>query len=122
MKCAVHPDEEASGFCRNCGKAMCPACVRPVRDVFYCEECLARVVGLPQAQPPVTAEGISVPIQGVVPPPITSPSQGSAVLAFLLAVSALLVLDPGTRVALYVAPVWFAVLWIGYARSKRRPN
>jgi hypothetical protein len=84
MKCAVHPDEEASGFCRNCGKAMCPACVRPVRDVLYCEECLARVVGLPQAQPPVTAEGVSVPIQGVVPPPVTSPSQGSAVLAFLL--------------------------------------
>jgi TM2 domain-containing membrane protein YozV len=84
MKCAVHPDEEASGFCRNCGKAMCPACVRPVRDVLYCEECLARVVGLPQVQPPVTAEGVSVPLQGVVPPPVTSPSPGSAVLAFLL--------------------------------------
>src|SRR5204863_10034316 len=43
-----------------------------------------------------------------------------AVLAFLPVVSALLALDPGTRVALYVAPVWFAILGIGYyARSRR---
>jgi hypothetical protein len=46
MKCAVHPEVEASGYCRNCGKAMCPVCVRPVRDVLYCEECLASVMGM----------------------------------------------------------------------------
>ena len=33
MKCAVHGEVDATGFCRNCGKAMCAACVRPVRDV-----------------------------------------------------------------------------------------
>ena len=38
MKCAVHPEVDATGFCRNCGKAMCPACVRPVRDC-----CIARI-------------------------------------------------------------------------------
>ena len=43
MKCAVHPDVDATGFCRNCGKPMCPVCVRPVRDVLYCEDCLANV-------------------------------------------------------------------------------
>ena len=47
MKCAVHGEVDATGFCRNCGKAMCAACVRPVRDVYYCEDCLAQVMGIP---------------------------------------------------------------------------
>ena len=50
MKCAVHPEVDATGFCRNCGKAMCPACVRPVRDLLYCEDCLGLMMGLPPAQ------------------------------------------------------------------------
>lgn len=45
MKCAVHPDVDAAGYCRNCGKAMCRDCVRPVRDVLYCEDCLASGMG-----------------------------------------------------------------------------
>jgi AAT family amino acid transporter len=40
------------------------------------------------------------------------------VLAFLLVVTAMLWRDPETRVALYVAPVWFALLGIGYVWSK----
>jgi hypothetical protein len=80
MKCAVHPDVEASGFCRNCGKPMCPACVRPVRDVLYCEECLAKVVGLAPLPTAVSPEGVSAPILPAAPPP----GQGSPVLAFLL--------------------------------------
>jgi hypothetical protein len=91
MKCAVHPDVEASGYCRNCGKPLCPACVRQVRDVFYCEDCLAKVVGLPStppantAAPVVTAEGVitpQVPPVGVPAPGATS--SGQPVLAFLL--------------------------------------
>jgi len=39
MNCAVHSDVDAVGYCRNCGKAMCSTCVRPVRDVLYCEDC-----------------------------------------------------------------------------------
>jgi AAT family amino acid transporter/D-serine/D-alanine/glycine transporter len=39
------------------------------------------------------------------------------IIAFLIAVAAMLWLTPGTRVALYVAPIWFALLGIGYARS-----
>jgi Domain of unknown function (DUF5668) len=49
MKCAVHSDVDATGYCRNCGKAMCAACARPVRDVLYCEDCLATVMGHPPA-------------------------------------------------------------------------
>jgi amino acid transporter, AAT family len=42
------------------------------------------------------------------------------VVAFLLFVTAMLSLDPATRVALYVAPVWFALLGLGYSRLKPR--
>ena len=49
MNCAVHPEREASGYCRHCGKAMCGECSHKVRDVLYCEDCLAQQVGLPPA-------------------------------------------------------------------------
>ncbi len=85
MRCAVHTDVDAIGYCRNCGKAMCAACVRPVRDVFYCEDCLATVMGIP-AVPPVASPYTAEPnVPGYVPPPVpplqtaTSPS-----VAFLL--------------------------------------
>ncbi|HEY1921724.1 MAG TPA: amino acid permease [Tepidisphaeraceae bacterium] len=42
------------------------------------------------------------------------------VLLFLLGVSAMLAFDPETRVAFYVAPVWFAFLGITYHRWKSR--
>ena len=87
MKCAVHPDVEASGFCRNCGKPMCSACVRPVRDVLYCEDCLAKVVGLPSTPPTVTPDAGIAPANpagsGISPGP-TSSSSGTPVLAFVL--------------------------------------
>lgn len=41
-------------------------------------------------------------------------------VGFLVLVAAFLSLDPGTRVALYVAPVWFTLLWIGYMIAKSR--
>jgi amino acid transporter, AAT family len=42
------------------------------------------------------------------------------VLAFLALVALLLWPDPDTRVALYVAPVWFTLLWVGYLRLSGR--
>lgn len=44
MKCAVHPDVDAAGFCRNCGKPLCQQCAREVRGALYCEQCLANMV------------------------------------------------------------------------------
>jgi AAT family amino acid transporter/D-serine/D-alanine/glycine transporter len=44
-----------------------------------------------------------------------APVANWVVLAFLVAVSGLLALDADQRVALYVAPVWFGLLGIGYA-------
>ena len=43
------------------------------------------------------------------------------VVAFLLFVTAMLSLQPDTRVALYVAPVWFGLLAVGYFGSKPQP-
>jgi hypothetical protein len=84
MKCAVHPDAEATGFCRNCGKPMCPVCVRPVRDVLYCEECLARVMGVSAA--PTAANAAAVDSGTPILPPAPRPPQtgGNPGLAFLL--------------------------------------
>jgi len=83
MKCAVHSDVDAVGFCRNCGKAMCSTCVRPVRDVLYCEDCLATVIGIPGVVPAgVSSAAASSP--GVLPPPLPARSQSSPSVAFLL--------------------------------------
>jgi cell wall-active antibiotic response 4TMS protein YvqF/B-box zinc finger protein len=49
MKCAQHPDTDATGYCRQCGKPLCPACMRDVRGALYCENCLATLVATPQA-------------------------------------------------------------------------
>jgi len=47
MNCPVHPEAEATGFCRNCGKPLCAQCVRDVQGVFYCEPCLATMLARP---------------------------------------------------------------------------
>lgn len=49
MKCAVHPEAEATGFCRNCGKPLCAQCTREVRGALYCEQCLSGMLAGPQA-------------------------------------------------------------------------
>lgn len=72
MKCAVHAEADAVGYCRNCGKAMCSVCVRPVRDVLYCEDCLASTMGIPGATP-ATAPGLPP-----LPPPRPVSSPGGA--------------------------------------------
>jgi len=86
MNCAVHADTEASGYCRNCGKAMCAACSHRVRDVLYCEDCLAQHVGLPPAPPPPgAASGVPADPGGFAPPiPAAHKQTGAPVLAFLL--------------------------------------
>lgn len=96
MKCAVHTDVDASGYCRNCGKPMCTACARPIRDVLYCEDCLATVMGhAPAANPaassvppPSAAAASSAP---AYPPPMGAPYQrqkerSSPTAAFILGI------------------------------------
>ena len=85
MKCAVHPDADAVGYCRNCGKAMCTVCVRPVHDMLYCEDCLARVMGIPPATQPAGAPPPPMPAAGVGAAPVpTTGLAPSPLLAFFL--------------------------------------
>jgi TM2 domain-containing membrane protein YozV len=85
MKCAVHPDADAVGYCRNCGKAMCTVCVRMVRDMLYCEDCLARVMGIPLAAEPAGAPPPPMPAAGVGAAPVpTTGLAPSPLLAFFL--------------------------------------
>src|ERR1700724_383176 len=82
MKCAVHTDVDATGFCRNCGKAMCAVCVRPVRDVLYCEDCLATIVGIPA---PGIGSAPVASVQALGAPAATPSGLGpNPVLAFFL--------------------------------------
>ena len=83
MNCAVHTDVDAVGYCRNCGKAMCSVCVRPVRDVLYCEDCLATIMGIP-GTPPAAVPGAAFPPPGALPPPIPGRSPSSPGVAFVL--------------------------------------
>jgi amino acid transporter, AAT family len=46
-----------------------------------------------------------------------APLANYLVLAFLVLVTVMLARDPDTRVALYVAPVWFGLLALGYWRT-----
>jgi hypothetical protein len=60
MKCAVHTEADATGFCRNCGKAMCAVCTREVQGALYCESCLAGMLsGTPAGVP--NAPGVILP-------------------------------------------------------------
>jgi AAT family amino acid transporter/D-serine/D-alanine/glycine transporter len=51
-----------------------------------------------------------------------APVANWVVLAFLVLVTVLLAPDPDTRVALYVAPVWFVLLWLGYKATQGRKS
>jgi hypothetical protein len=88
MNCAVHGEVDATGFCRNCGKAMCATCIRPVRDVFYCEDCLAQVIGIPAAPatiPAATSAAVAAaPTAMTMPVGNISKPGANPVVAFIL--------------------------------------
>jgi hypothetical protein len=91
MKCAVHSDVDATGFCRNCGRALCPQCTRDDRGALYCEPCLAAVMGGPQPVSAGFAPGaasaapgvLAAPVAVAVPPPGDSRPAVATVLGFI---------------------------------------
>jgi hypothetical protein len=83
MKCAVHPEVDATGYCRNCGKPVCAVCVRPVHDAFYCEDCLAKVLGH-AAPAPVAPQAAAFAPAAAPVPAAGMPSNTSPTLAFIL--------------------------------------
>jgi cell wall-active antibiotic response 4TMS protein YvqF/B-box zinc finger protein len=84
MKCAVHSEVDATGYCRNCGKPMCPACIRPVRDVLYCEDCLATILGHPAAAQAAPGGYAPQAPASALPPAVPAAIGPNPVLAFFL--------------------------------------
>jgi hypothetical protein len=52
---------------------MCSVCVRPVRDVLYCEDCLATVMGVPAGMP-AAGSGAAPLATGTTPAPTATPN------------------------------------------------
>ena len=80
MKCAVHPEVDAVGFCRNCGKALCSQCAREVRGALYCETCLATMMA---AQGPAVQFAPTVPAPGYAYAAVESQGPNPATAAVL---------------------------------------
>jgi len=84
MNCANHVDVPAVAFCRTCGKPLCNSCVRDIRGVIYCEECLASQLG--SALPPPGTAAVppgAQPVAGVGSPRL------AALLGFIPGVGAM---------------------------------
>ena len=84
MNCANHVDVPAVAFCRTCGKPLCNSCVRDIRGVIYCEECLASQLG--SAMPPPGTAAVppgAQPVAGVGSPRL------AALLGFIPGVGAM---------------------------------
>jgi hypothetical protein len=113
MNCAVHPSVEATGYCRNCGKPMCSVCTRQVRDVLYCEDCLAGVMGLAPVQPFAAVESRPAPAPLPPAPSPTKSSSSPAVAFFLGLVPGLGAIYNGEYNKALIHIVVFAALIVG---------
>ncbi len=56
MKCHLHPDRDAVGYCVSCGQGVCAECRREVAGTIRCPA-HATATGLPLAVPPPTKSG-----------------------------------------------------------------
>lgn len=52
MNCVNHPEAPATAYCRECGKPMCPECMRPALGSIYCAEHLPVSAAPPPPPPP----------------------------------------------------------------------
>ncbi len=52
MNCANHPEVPATAYCRDCGKPMCPECMRPAFGSVYCADHLPVAAAPPPPPPP----------------------------------------------------------------------
>ncbi len=49
MQCARHPEAPATGYCSNCGKALCSQCVEQKDGRIFCSGCLQQVFADPRS-------------------------------------------------------------------------
>jgi DNA-directed RNA polymerase subunit RPC12/RpoP len=44
IRCAYHPDNDATGICVNCGRFICAKCQVILSDKIYCNHCVSKLV------------------------------------------------------------------------------
>src|ERR1700749_386789 len=74
MNCYLHPDLPATAFCRDCGRALCVECQRPLNGTIFCKD----HVPVPEPSVPPAAAAANPYLQPAVP------VNNSAALAFWL--------------------------------------
>jgi hypothetical protein len=75
MNCAQHPEIDATAFCRECGKPMCPECQRPALGSVYCDTHLPVT---PPTHPSTEAPPAAYVPAPYTPSPYTTPPYGSS--------------------------------------------
>ncbi|MGH9477124.1 MAG: LiaI-LiaF-like domain-containing protein [Terriglobales bacterium] len=71
MNCYLHPDREAGAYCRTCGRPLCADDQREIYGVVYCQECLARQVGVVS---PAASASYSAPAGAAAPAAAAEPA------------------------------------------------
>jgi hypothetical protein len=70
MNCNFHPDREAVGTCRGCGKPVCSECNKPTPSGNYCPQCVQN--GVPfQASIPTSTLAIVSLVLSIIGIPLT---------------------------------------------------
>lgn len=129
MNCAVHTNNEAVAYCRNCGKALCEECKRDVMGAIYCEPCIATRLGhTPATIPPgpVAPQGVRVqsppnPIAagllGLVPG-VGAMYNGNFAKAFAHVVIFVLLIVATDRIPIVGILIGFFVLYMAFEAYK----
>lgn len=83
--CALHPEREATAFCRTCGRPLCAEDQRSIYGVVYCQDCLARPMGqVPGAAAAVVGAGSGAEATAAAPVYATRPDAPNPGLACAL--------------------------------------
>jgi hypothetical protein len=59
VNCANHPETAAAAYCRECGKPLCPECIRRARGSVFCAEHAPEATEPSAAPPAGTAAGFA---------------------------------------------------------------
>lgn len=48
MRCEIHQEKEAVGFCAECGRGVCAECAVELNGTQYCQECKNKIMSTPK--------------------------------------------------------------------------
>ena len=84
MNCYLHPEAQASAFCRSCGRPLCALCLRTVDGTVYCQDHSPEAAYTASAKPNPTTAGSNPYFQAPSPATGAPHLQNSPGLAFVL--------------------------------------